>query len=103
MVDKPNPSTSWTDGLCCPSLAKRRGVAPLPSLFEKRGAGGEFFSSYSINCFCDILLITQTLQGEPAMAKDKDKGKEKGNKPKLSVKEKKLKKKEKRDKKTSML
>lgn len=55
------------------------------------------------NCFCDILLSSQTLKGEPAMAKDKDKGKEKGNKPKLSVKEKKLKKKEKRDKKTSML
>jgi hypothetical protein len=54
------------------------------------------------NCFCAILLSSQTLQGETAMAKDKDKGKEKSNKPKLSVKEKKLKKKEKRDKKTSM-
>jgi hypothetical protein len=55
------------------------------------------------NCFCGILLLAQTLQGELAMAKDKDKGKEKGNKPKLSIKEKKLKKKEKRDKKTSMI
>jgi hypothetical protein len=55
------------------------------------------------NCFYGILLSSQTLQGEPAMAKDKDKGKEKGNKPKLSVKEKKLKKKEKRDKKASMV
>ena len=37
------------------------------------------------------------------MAKDKDKGKEKGNKPKLSVKDKKLKKKEKLEKKASMV
>jgi hypothetical protein len=55
------------------------------------------------NCFYGILLSSQTLQGETAMAKDKDKGKEKGNKPKLSVKEKKLKKKEKLNKKTSMV
>jgi hypothetical protein len=53
--------------------------------------------------FYGIILKKQTLQGESAMAKDKDKGKEKGNKPKLSVKEKKLKKKEKRDKKTAMV
>jgi hypothetical protein len=30
-------------GLCFPSLGKRREVEELPSLFEKRGAGGEFF------------------------------------------------------------
>ena len=52
--------------------------------------------------FYGILFSSQTLQGETAMAKDKDKGKEKGNKPKLSVKEKKLKKKEKLNKKASM-
>jgi hypothetical protein len=63
--------------------------APIPGLVD--------------NCFYGILLLSQTLQGESAMAKDKDKGKEKGNKPKLSVKEKKLKKKEKRDKKTAMV
>jgi hypothetical protein len=55
------------------------------------------------NCFDGILCSSQTLLGETAMAKDKDKGKEKGNKPKLSVKEKKLKKKEKLNKKTSMV
>jgi hypothetical protein len=60
------------------------------------------FPALADNSFCAILLLKQTLQGELVMAKDKDKGKEKSNKPKLSVKEKKLKKKEKLNKKASM-
>jgi hypothetical protein len=51
VADKPNPSTSWPDGLCCPSLGKRRGVTALPSLFEREGLGVSFQSwiSKSLN------------------------------------------------------
>ena len=68
------------------------------------GRGDQLHSRHWLTIVFMLYFCHQELcKGEPNMAKDKDKGKEKGNKPKLSVKEKKLKKKEKRDKKTSMV
>jgi hypothetical protein len=80
-----------------------RGQARQERCWQRIGLNATLLPALANPFHCDIIGPSLNKKGDTIMAKDKDKGKEKGNKPKLSIKDKKKKKMEKLQKKSAIM